>query len=136
MEEWSKAEPTERKAAEEKLKGEWDHWMSAHSAMILSTDAGGKTNNKRGQTMTRGDRCTRMITTLSRAGRDREFHKALETVLALRGLSALTDAALEDLATQVVASEGAPRFDQNRVAAKREQGGVIFLDQYRFQRKN
>ncbi len=63
---------------------------------------------------------------------DREFHKALETVLALRALSALTDAALEDL----VASEGAPRFDQNRVAAKREQGGVIFLDQYRFQRKN
>jgi hypothetical protein len=43
MEEWSKTEPTERKAAEEKLKGEWDHWMSAHSAMILSTDAGGKT---------------------------------------------------------------------------------------------
>ena len=37
MEEWSKTEPTERKAAEEKLKGEWDHWMSAHSAMILST---------------------------------------------------------------------------------------------------
>ncbi len=72
----------------------------------------------------------------SRAGRDRAIHKALETVLALRGLSALTDAALEDLATQVVASEGAPRFDQNRFAAKREQGCVIFLDQYRFQRKN
>jgi hypothetical protein len=31
--------------------------------------------------------------------------KALETVLALRGLSALTGAALEDLATQVVAGE-------------------------------
>ena len=89
-----------------------------------------------GQTLTRRDRCTRIITTLSRAGRDREIHKALETVLALRGLSALTDAALEDLATQVVASEGAPRFDQNRFAAKREQGCVIFLDQYRFQRKN
>jgi hypothetical protein len=28
MEEWSKTEPPERKAAEEKLKGEWDHWMS------------------------------------------------------------------------------------------------------------
>ena len=39
---------------------------------------------------------------IMRAGRDREIHKALETVLALRGLSALTDAALEDLATQVV----------------------------------
>ena len=43
MEEWSKTEPAEKKTAEEKLKGEWDHWMSAHSAMILSTDAGGKT---------------------------------------------------------------------------------------------
>ena len=86
-----------------------------------------------GQTMTRRDRCTRIITTLSRAGRDREIHKALETVLALRDLSAL---ALEDLATQVVASEGAPRFDQNRFAAKRQQGCVKFLDQYRFQRKN
>jgi hypothetical protein len=89
-----------------------------------------------GQTMTRRDRCTRIITKLSRAGRDREIRKPLETVLASRGLSALTDAALEDLATQVVASEGAPRFDRNRFAAKREQGYVIFLDQYRFQRKN
>jgi hypothetical protein len=56
--------------------------------------------------------------------------------LALRDLSALTDGALEDLATQVVASERAPRFDQNRFAAKRQRGCVIFLDQYRFQRKN
>jgi hypothetical protein len=44
----------------------------------------------------------RIITTLSRAGRDPEIHKALETVLAWRGLSALTDAAIEDLATHVV----------------------------------
>ena len=43
MQEWSKTEPSEKKAAEEKLKGEWDQWMRAHSAMILSTDAGGKT---------------------------------------------------------------------------------------------
>ena len=43
MEEWSKTEPSEKKAAEEKLKSEWNQWMSAHSAMILSTDAGGKT---------------------------------------------------------------------------------------------
>ena len=43
MEEWSGTEPSEKKAAEEKLKGEWNQWMSAHSAMILSTDAGGKT---------------------------------------------------------------------------------------------
>jgi hypothetical protein len=43
MEEWSNTEPSEKKAAEEKLKGEWAQWMRAHSAMILSTDAGGKT---------------------------------------------------------------------------------------------
>jgi hypothetical protein len=43
MQEWLKTEASERKAAEEKMKGEWDQWMSAHSAMILSTDAGGKT---------------------------------------------------------------------------------------------
>ena len=108
---------------------------SALSIVAFCFGDGGMSEST-GQTMTRRDRCTRIITTLSRAGRDREIHKALETVLALRGLSALTDAALEDLATQVVASEGAPRFDQNRFAAKREQGCVIFLDQYRFQRKN
>lgn len=43
MQEWLKTEASERKAAEEKMKDEWDHWMSAHSAMILSTDVGGKT---------------------------------------------------------------------------------------------
>jgi hypothetical protein len=84
-----------------------------------------------GRTMTRRDRCTRIITTLSRSGRDREIHEALETVFACRGLSALTDAALEDLATRVVAGEHVRRF-----GAKREHGRVIFLDRYRFQRKN
>jgi hypothetical protein len=43
MQEWMQTEASERKAAEEKMKGEWDQWMSSHSAMILSTDAGGKT---------------------------------------------------------------------------------------------
>jgi hypothetical protein len=43
MQEWLKTEASERKAAEEKMKGEWNQWMSAHSAMILSTDVGGKT---------------------------------------------------------------------------------------------
>jgi hypothetical protein len=42
-------------------------------------------------------------------------------------LSALTDAALEDLATRTVAGEH---------AATREHGCVIFLDRYRCQRKN
>src|SRR2546430_9845623 len=45
MQEWLKTEASERKAAEEKMKDEWDHWMSAHSAMILSTDVGGKTKS-------------------------------------------------------------------------------------------
>jgi hypothetical protein len=43
MEEWSKTDPDARKAAEEKMRGEWDNWMSTHSKMIISTDAGGKT---------------------------------------------------------------------------------------------
>jgi hypothetical protein len=57
MEEWSKTEPSEKKAAEEKLKGEWNQWMSAHSAMILSTDAGGKTKRvtSRGVSDTKND---------------------------------------------------------------------------------
>jgi hypothetical protein len=88
-----------------------------------------------GRTLTRRDRCMRIITTLSRAGRDPEIHKALETVLAWRGLSALTDAAIEDLATHVVADQHVRRF----LAAKREcgrEGRVIFLDRYRTQGKN
>jgi|HubBroStandDraft_6_1064221.scaffolds.fasta_scaffold959193_2 hypothetical protein len=83
-----------------------------------------------GRTMTRRDRCMRIITTISRAGRDHEIHKALTTVLAWRGLSALTDAAIEDLATRVVSDEHARRF----LATKREygrEGRVIYLDQYR-----
>jgi hypothetical protein len=50
--------------------------------------------------------------------------------LAWRGLSALTDAAIEDLATRVVSDEHARRF----LATKREygrEGRVIYLDQYR-----
>jgi hypothetical protein len=77
--------------------------------------------------MTRRDRCMHIITTLSRSGRDREIYAALETVLTCRGLSALTNAALEDLATRTVAGEH---------AATREHGCVIFLDRYRCQRKN
>jgi len=43
MEEWSKTDPDQRKAAEEKMRGEWGSWMSTHAKMIISTDAGGKT---------------------------------------------------------------------------------------------
>ena len=43
MDGWAKTNPTEKKAAEDKLKGEWDAWMKERAAMILSTEAAGKT---------------------------------------------------------------------------------------------
>ena len=43
MDGWAKTAPTEKKAAEDKLKGEWDAWMKERAAMILSTEAAGKT---------------------------------------------------------------------------------------------
>jgi hypothetical protein len=84
-----------------------------------------------GRTLTRRDRCTRIITEIFRDGQDHEIRDALQSVLVCRGLSALTDAAIEDLATRAVAGKRALRF-----TAKRESGSVIFLDQHRSQRKN
>lgn len=43
MEEWSMTDPNDKKAAEEKMRSEWRNWMSTHSKIIISTDAGGKT---------------------------------------------------------------------------------------------
>ncbi|SFK59251.1 hypothetical protein [Methylocapsa palsarum] len=43
MDGWAQTDPAEKKAGEEKLKGEWDRWMNEHSSMILSTEAAGKT---------------------------------------------------------------------------------------------
>jgi hypothetical protein len=43
MEDWAKKDPGERKAAEEKMKAEWQKWMGAHSKMVISTEVGGKT---------------------------------------------------------------------------------------------
>jgi hypothetical protein len=43
MEDWAKKDPQERKPAEEKMQGEWQNWMGAHSKMILTTEAGGRT---------------------------------------------------------------------------------------------
>jgi hypothetical protein len=43
MDGWAKTDPAEKKAAEEKLKGEWDRWMSEHASMFVSTEATGKT---------------------------------------------------------------------------------------------
>ena len=42
MDGWAKTDPTEKKAAEDKLKGEWDAWMKERAAIILSTEAAGK----------------------------------------------------------------------------------------------
>ena len=47
MEEGEKADPNDRKVAEEKMRGEWGNWMSTHSKMIIATDAGGRPNVSR-----------------------------------------------------------------------------------------
>ena len=40
---WAKTDPEKRKAAEDKMRGEWNWWMSDHAGMITDTGAGGKT---------------------------------------------------------------------------------------------
>lgn len=41
---WKKTEPEKRKAAEEKMQGEWRTWMSDHTKMFVDKGAGvGKT---------------------------------------------------------------------------------------------
>jgi uncharacterized NAD(P)/FAD-binding protein YdhS len=42
---WFETEAGTRKAAEEKMKGEWDKWMTEHSTMIKITEVGGKTKS-------------------------------------------------------------------------------------------
>jgi hypothetical protein len=41
--EWGKTDPAVRKPAEEKMRDEWQRWMSEHSKMISVTEAAGKT---------------------------------------------------------------------------------------------
>jgi hypothetical protein len=43
MADWSKTDTNTRKAAEEKMKAEWQKWMGDHAKMITLTEAGGKT---------------------------------------------------------------------------------------------
>jgi hypothetical protein len=43
LEDWSKTDPDKRKAAEEKMRGDWTKWMSDHAKMITDTGACGKT---------------------------------------------------------------------------------------------
>jgi hypothetical protein len=40
---WAKTDPATRKAAEQKMQGEWQRWMGEHAKMITLTEAGGKT---------------------------------------------------------------------------------------------
>ena len=44
LDEWKKTEPATRKAAEEKMQGEWRTWMSDHAKIFADAGAGvGKT---------------------------------------------------------------------------------------------
>jgi hypothetical protein len=40
---WAKTDPAVKKDAEEKMRAEWQRWMSEHAKMITSTEAAGKT---------------------------------------------------------------------------------------------
>jgi hypothetical protein len=40
---WQKTDAATRAPAEQKMQAEWGQWMSKHAAMILSSEAGGKT---------------------------------------------------------------------------------------------
>jgi hypothetical protein len=40
---WAKTDPGVKKAAEEKMRDEWQRWMSDHAKMITITEAAGKT---------------------------------------------------------------------------------------------
>ena len=43
MADWAKTDPNARKAAEEKMKAEWQKWMGDHAKMVKLTEAVGKT---------------------------------------------------------------------------------------------
>jgi ABC-type taurine transport system substrate-binding protein len=43
LQDWSKTDPEMRKAAEEKMRAEWNEWMSNHAKMLADTGACGKT---------------------------------------------------------------------------------------------
>jgi hypothetical protein len=43
IEDWAKTDPEKRRAAEEKMREDWNKWMSEHASMITDTGAGGKT---------------------------------------------------------------------------------------------
>lgn len=58
IDEWKKTDPEKRKAAEQKMQGEWQKWMSDHARMFVDKGAGvGKTKavTARGTADTRND---------------------------------------------------------------------------------
>jgi hypothetical protein len=40
---WAKTDPATRQAAEEKMRSDWDRWMSEHAKMITVMESAGKT---------------------------------------------------------------------------------------------
>jgi hypothetical protein len=59
MADWAKTDPNARKAAEEKMKAEWQKWMGEHAKAIKLTEACGKTKKvtASGISETRNDIC-------------------------------------------------------------------------------
>jgi hypothetical protein len=58
IDDWKKTDPETRKAAEEKMQGEWRKWMTDHATMFVDKGAGvGKTKRVTAQGMsdTRND---------------------------------------------------------------------------------
>lgn len=55
--EWMQKSPEERKAEEDKMKGEWDAWMKKHGSSLKETAGAGKTKRvtKEGVTDTKND---------------------------------------------------------------------------------
>ncbi len=45
MTQWKQIDATEREASEKKMMQDWAAWSTAHAAMILSTEVGGKTKS-------------------------------------------------------------------------------------------
>jgi len=42
---WAKTDPAVRKTAEEKMRADWQRWMSDHANMVRATEAAGKTKS-------------------------------------------------------------------------------------------
>jgi hypothetical protein len=40
---WAKTDPATKKAAEQKMQGDWQRWMGNHAKMITVTEGAGKT---------------------------------------------------------------------------------------------